>query len=212
MVQSKLFFIGAIFVFSTLFYGCATIISGTSQVLTFQSNPSGAEVVINGTSIGVTPLTTTVARKNDTKVVIKKDGYKEQSFVLKQKLEPWFWGNIIFGGVIGSTTDGLSGATVEYSPDQYYTTLEPVEPPSPPTIINTTDNKKNKVIRYILVNYNKITAELNVGSGEYLSALYEFLNISQNERNTALLTIKNLYIEKPEIPDFAEAVAQSLNN
>ena len=39
---------------------------------------------------------------------------------------PWFWGNILFGGVFGSTTDGLSGSVHEYSPSQFFITLVPM--------------------------------------------------------------------------------------
>ena len=90
--------------------GCATIISGTKQVMTFQSNPSDAEIVINGTSVGVTPLSVTIARKKGTQVLVKKAGFREQSFVLKHTLEPWFWGNVIFGGLFGSTRISCSFA------------------------------------------------------------------------------------------------------
>jgi len=187
--------------------GCATIISGTTQVLTFQSNPSGAEILVNGIPVGITPLTVTVKRKSGTKVMVKKEGYKEQSFVLKQSLEPWFWGNIIFGGLFGSTTDIASGATVEYSPDQYYTTLEPVEQTSADSIMKSSETPQNKAIRFILVNYNDIASELNTGSGDHIDSLLLLLNVTDEQKSDATSKIKNIFIEKTEIPAFAESVA-----
>lgn len=187
--------------------GCATIISGTSQVMTFHSSPSGAEVVVNGTSVGITPLTVTVARKKGTHIVVKKKGYREQSFVLKHKLEPWFWGNVIFGGVFGSTTDFATGATVEYSPDQYYTTLESEEAESGETTMGATESPDNRIIRFILVNYNALALDLSAGRGEHVTSLLQLLDISEEHSDEAITKIKALYVEHAEIPAFAESVA-----
>ena len=40
-----------------IFTGCATVISGTSQEITFESSPSGATVYLDGERYGVTPFT-----------------------------------------------------------------------------------------------------------------------------------------------------------
>ena len=165
-------------------------------------------MVINGTSVGVTPLSVTVARKSGTKVLIKKDGYQEQAFVLKQKLQPWFWGNIIFGGFFGSTTDLATGATVEYSPDQYYTTLQLKESVSPEITMGVTEQSDNRIIRFILVNYNALAIDLNNKSGEYLESLLQLLKVSGDNEQEAILKLKQLFIDESEIPRFAEAVAR----
>src|SRR4051812_30536890 len=90
--------------------GCASIVDGSSQVVSFNSNPNSARVLVNGTEIGRTPLSTQIKRSGDTVVLFRKDGYADQTISLQTKLNPWFWGNILCGGTIGSTTDGLSGA------------------------------------------------------------------------------------------------------
>ena len=195
------------FVMLALATGCATIVSGTKQELSFKSNPEGAEVIVNGTSVGVTPLTVKVKRKQGTQIVVRKDGFQEQSFVLKHSMEPWFWGNILIGGLFGSTTDFASGATVEYEQDQYYTTLEPVAAESAESTMDTSETPENKVIRYVLVNYNDLAVGLNDGDNEKLVALLDLLDIPAEERETATATIKGLFEEHKEIPAFAEAVA-----
>ena len=189
--------------------GCATIISGTSQVMTFQSSPTGAEVFVNGVPVGVTPLTVTVARRKGTKVLIQKHGYREQTFVLKTKLEPWFWGNVVVGGLLGSTTDAATGATVEYSPDQYYTVLEAIAETPSAQAMGVMANTRNQVIRFVLVNYNNLASDMNAGSGEYLTALFDLLEVPAGERRAALPTVKALFVQKPGISDFAEAVADA---
>jgi hypothetical protein len=45
--------------------GCASIINGKTQTVSFQSTPSGATVSLSGMPIGVTPISTVVQRKND---------------------------------------------------------------------------------------------------------------------------------------------------
>jgi hypothetical protein len=43
---------------------CASIIDGSTQVVSFNSNPDAARVIVNGAEIGTTPLSTQVKRKN----------------------------------------------------------------------------------------------------------------------------------------------------
>ena len=103
--------------FGVVGVGCASIVDGSSQVVSFNSNPNSARVVVDGAEIGTTPLSTQIKRSNDTVVMFRKDGYADQTITLQTKLNPWFWGNIIFGGFLGSTTDGISGAVREYAPN-----------------------------------------------------------------------------------------------
>ena len=42
--------------------GCATIISGTSQNITFESSPSGATIFLDGERVGVTPFSTSLKK------------------------------------------------------------------------------------------------------------------------------------------------------
>ncbi len=100
----------------TVLSSCATIVDGKTQSVTFQSSPAGAEVLINGTIIGITPFTVTLDRADGTQLTVRKDGYETVSMELNTALNPTFWGNIIIGGVFGSTTDAASGASREYVP------------------------------------------------------------------------------------------------
>src|SRR5579884_1609629 len=108
-----------------LLTGCATIISGTSQEVSFVSNPEGATVAVSRRVLGKAPLTTRIDRKQGQTLVFEREGYKPLTMRLDTTINPWFWGNIVFGGLIGSTTDGISGGVYMYSPAQYMITLEP---------------------------------------------------------------------------------------
>ena len=107
--------------------GCATLFSGTSDQVTFNSTPQGARVLIDGAEIGSTPLTTSVKRSiGGASVTYRLQGYETRSFELGQEFNmtviwnifclPGFW---VCGGI-----DVLSGAVMKYSPTNYNITLD----------------------------------------------------------------------------------------
>lgn len=111
--------------FTILFVtGCATIFDGKTQTLTFDSQPSGAEVYINDIKIGVTPLTTEVLRAKDNTLTFKKSGFKERSVPMTTTMNLTFLGNLVTGGAFGTTTDAATGAINKYEPGQYMVVLE----------------------------------------------------------------------------------------
>ena len=59
--------------------GCASIVRGSSEKLTIQSMPSGAQVRLSTGQAGVTPWEVEVKRKDTIFVTVTKDGYKEMS-------------------------------------------------------------------------------------------------------------------------------------
>ena len=115
----------SILVLAMVASGCATIIDGSSQPVTFNSSPNGARIYVNGMELGTTPLTMAMKRSKTTMLLAKKNGYEDQQLVLQTKINSWFWGNILLG-VGSSTTDYASDAMIEYSPNMYYITLNPI--------------------------------------------------------------------------------------
>ena len=92
--------------------GCASIVSDSSYPVSVKSTPAGAAFEIaklNGQVVhtGTTPQTVSL-KSGDTyfgsaKYVIKfkKEGFSDQSITLDSSLDGWYWGNILFGGLIG---------------------------------------------------------------------------------------------------------------
>jgi hypothetical protein len=111
--MKKIYFALAVLVFAS---GCATIIKGTSQTVSINSNVTGADVIVNGEPVGQTPFTGPIKRKSGTTVTVKKEGYQTKTITLTTEVESIFWGNIIFGGFFGSTTDLTTGAMYYYAP------------------------------------------------------------------------------------------------
>lgn len=198
--------LGAVFL-GVLLGGCATIMSTTTQDVSFSSSPESAEVRINGISVGLTPVTVKVKRDKNTMITVQKDGYQEERFQLGTEFNPWFMGNVITGGLLGSTTDVVSGATVEYSPSQYHTTLKPVTPAQAVTAID----KSAEVKRFVLVNFADIGQELATGSGENLSALLIMLAPDADKHPALQEQLKNYYFADTNPPVVAENIAQLAN-
>lgn len=111
------------FLSSVFLAGCATIFDGDTQVLTFDSIPSGAEVQLNGITIGTTPFSTEVKRAKGNVLVFKKEGYTDRMIPMATTMNMTFLGNLVTGGAFGTTTDSATGAINKYEPGQYMVTL-----------------------------------------------------------------------------------------
>lgn len=104
-----------------LLTGCATIICGSKQDVTFKSSPENAVVEVDGNYAGKTPQTVELERKKSHKVTLKLDGYKEHTFTLERKFNAWYIGNIVFGGIIGIVVDPITGAMYKLKPEDITT-------------------------------------------------------------------------------------------
>ena len=113
---------------SSVVSGCATIVHlGGNEELNVSSEPAGANVVIDGTERGVTPLATKVERKKDHAVVLTKEGFEENQSRVESHLSWWVAGNVILGGVVGILVDVLSGGGYTIEPGAVAVTLKPIE-------------------------------------------------------------------------------------
>lgn len=104
-----------------IFTGCATVISGVSQDITFESSPSGATVYLDGERYGVTPFTATLKKNKFKSFRVELDGYHIISRSLGKEVDliallSVFWD---FG-----TTDVLSGAVMKYDSNSYFIELQ----------------------------------------------------------------------------------------
>lgn len=198
-----LFFLTFITSFIT---GCATIVSGTTQQVTFQSTPEGATVKLNGRPLGKTPLTIQLDREDGQILTIEKEGYKTFSTSMDTRLEPWFWGNIITGGLIGSTTDGMSGAINEYSPGQYIVTLESEQLTQAGQPLHMAEHDRIK--RFLFLNYTKLRSELSVGSGEVVDATLDILKIPQDKQLSVTNDIKIIMFKTSDAEGFVNSTLE----
>lgn len=103
-----------------LFASCSTIFKGTSQSITFSSEPPGAEVLVDGISMGQTPVTIKLKKNKYDSLMLKKSGYVAATRPLDKSYDPLTLLNVFWDL---STTDLVSGAAFEYEPNQYHFTL-----------------------------------------------------------------------------------------
>ena len=83
---------------------------------------------MNGASVGKTPYTGPIPRGSETTLSLAKEGYVDKSITLYTQVEPIFFGNIIFGGSFGSSTDYGTGAMYRYAPSTFDVELERLSP------------------------------------------------------------------------------------
>lgn len=113
--------LAVLFGFSFCFLtGCASIVSGTHQTLSVNT-PAQKDATCSlkndkGTwYINRTPGSVTVQQSyRDMLIQCEKNGRVVGNSKLVSKVKPMYFGNIIFGGVIGLIVDGADGAGFGY--------------------------------------------------------------------------------------------------
>lgn len=185
---------------------CATLVSGTKQVITINSNVVGAEVYMDGLLIGKTPFMGEVPKGKKT-LLIKKDGYKDYNASLSTSLEPMFWGNIIIGGTLGSITDFASGAAYAYAPASYQVELYSASASA--SLIEF--SKEVNLRKYAMLNMSSIAIDLSNNSGLYLETLAELATLELND-NTINTIKKNFKTSNGDQVIFGNLMVKLLNS
>lgn len=222
----------AILACAALFGGCATIMSGPTQEMSFQTSPDKVVVTLiqqhpeelywpdktgrgapkskpareESRILGTTPFTLRLDKVDAPQsVLFSKAGYKSVSMKLETRLDQWFWGNLVFGGGLGSTTDSMSGSAHEYSPSQFFITLNP----DASTTIDqgTNQPQRDKALVFIVRRYTSLMTNLSQGSGEDWSALMGLLHIERGQESDALKKIRALAMVYPDVAIFANHVS-----
>jgi len=105
---------------ASVFAGCATIISGSTQDISVTSVPSGATVTAEpGGMKATTPGVLVLNRKaGPYKVTFTLDGHDPYSVMLTTDMNGWVWGNLILGGIIGLVVDMSTGASIKLTPEE----------------------------------------------------------------------------------------------
>lgn len=89
--------------------GCATLFSSGSVPLSLQSDSAGAEVYINGTLRGRTPLTLEVDNTKPLSVTFKQAGKTDQTVEIPTKVRPGFVVLDVLGGLAPIIIDAATG-------------------------------------------------------------------------------------------------------
>jgi len=110
------------------FSGCASIVNGGPAKISMKSVPSGARVTVydhNGVSVtnAITPVVLRLDRGRGYfksahyRIEVAMDGYRTTQVELTSTMNGWYWGNLLFGGLIGMiVVDPLTGSMYTLSP------------------------------------------------------------------------------------------------
>ncbi len=124
---------------SILFTSCASIVSKSSYPISINSAPSEAQIVIKdkkGIEIfsGQTPATLKLKSgsgffgKARYQVTFNKSGYQTKTVPVEFKLNGWYFGNLLFGGVLGMLIiDPATGAMYKIETEFLNETLIPAK-------------------------------------------------------------------------------------
>lgn len=99
--------------------GCASVTSGTSQVIAVNSDPVGADCTLTreGHSLGTVKAPGPVTVKRDSRTIhisCSMPGYEDGKVVLNSRYETATMGNMLLGGAIGMMVDASTGASNRY--------------------------------------------------------------------------------------------------
>ena len=144
--------------------GCATIVKGTTQPVTINTEPAGAacNVVRDGGTIGVvdpTPGTVQIGKIHRPLYVnCKKSGYEDISQQVHSRFQTMTLGNILIGGIIGFGVDAMSGAMYEY-PTGVMLALVPLAFGTPAERDEFYDKQRDGIVKESVELKDRIRAE-----------------------------------------------------
>jgi len=96
--------------------GCATIFHGSTDKIDFSSDPSGAQVYVNGQLMGTAPLEIKLESKHSYNIEFRKEGYQNRTVVVNNSVGGgWIVLDVIFG-LVPVIVDAATGNW--YSLDQ----------------------------------------------------------------------------------------------
>lgn len=118
---------------SLLMTSCASLFTKSNQEIQFKGVPG--TVVIDKkknttiAEIGANGFATANIRKKLGKkeLLATKEGYNDGNYTLGTKVQGWFWGNILLGGIPGMAIDAATGQMMKYNTDLLDVTLTPIE-------------------------------------------------------------------------------------
>jgi len=117
--------------------GCASIVHGGNRTISVNSQPAGAKVTVSKISGEVvshqtTPFTIALDPKRgffkgqSYQLTLELEGYQTRQVQLRPELTGWYFGNLLFGGVIGMLiVDPATGAMWNLSPALINEKLDP---------------------------------------------------------------------------------------
>lgn len=97
-------------------YGCATLFASKSSSIPMNSEPTGAEVFVDGNRVGQSPTTIELDHKRDHTVTFRKAGYKEVNCTVTRSVGAGWVILDVLGGLLPVVIDAATGAWYNIKP------------------------------------------------------------------------------------------------
>lgn len=110
---------------------CATILKQNPQMVPVTSDPAGAEVLVNGTRKGVTPMRLSLATDTQHVITVKSTHYPAGTRTLSSSVSVGYAIADILFGVVPLVVDVLTGNIYNLSADKLHFQFAPVIAPPP---------------------------------------------------------------------------------
>lgn len=156
--------------------------------------------MISGRIMGKTPIKVPVKREKNQSFTVKKEGYENFERQLSTSTEGWVFGNLLFGGFIGRTTDIASGAVYEFSENEFQIVLVPKETSGLQT------SMRSKIKSYVWHSTEQLKQDIAEGQGELLAGLLELLDMEESEDN--IRAVQELLDHSANDLDFSEKLIE----
>ena len=105
--------------------GCATIFKGAKQTIDFSSEPTSADVYVNGQNMGKTPMQIELKVDKTYTVEFRKEGFESRTVILSHSIGAhWIIFDVLFG-LIPVIVDASTGAWYSLDMDHVRGALEP---------------------------------------------------------------------------------------
>lgn len=105
------------------FSGCGALFNGGPAKVTFNSQPTGAEVWIDGNRYGTTPLVVDLSKKDSYAVSFQMEGYDEQVRTLSNKVSGTYVVLDVLGGLFPIVIDAATGSWYVLETDNMQVTM-----------------------------------------------------------------------------------------
>lgn len=113
-----------ILILSISLNSCATLFSGSKEKIELSSEPSGADVYLNGVKNGTTPLELVLQKSKNYIIEFRKDGYSNRVLNLNYSLGAGWLILDILAGLIGVIVDAATGNWNGFEFNNYRAVLE----------------------------------------------------------------------------------------
>ncbi len=175
--------------------GCATIFTGTTDTLKFESNAPGVRLTIDGRYRGELPLTLEMSRGfvggQQFIARFEREGYVTQEFKLNRQFNAVaildVSSTLVSGGV-----DVLTGSLVKFSPREYHVHMLTAGGRAG----SSGFQRSVELYRFALTNYHGIQKDIARGGGEYLAT---FAAMVGGDEGTARLIAEEATLGAPAL-------------